>query len=315
MIKINLLMKLKIMNKTALITGSNGFVGQYLSKELIGRGYKVFGVGCEKKENKNYYCADITNKDLLESVVESTKPGYVFHLAGISSTGLANSDPKRTYDVNVGGTRNLLDILLKYPDTKVLIVSSSHVYGRPQSVPVKESNPLNGKGVYAESRIKQEALVEGYIDKMNIVITRSFNHTGPAQNDTFVIPKIMSQIVQIKKGKADSIELGDINVKRDISDVRDVVKAYVMLLEQENFGRTVNVCRGESISLKDVIGCGKKFAELEEVEVKVNPEFVREDNVVDIYGDNSELKKLIDWKSTISYEAMLQDIFNYWNKI
>ncbi|OGH59429.1 MAG: hypothetical protein A2725_01215 [Candidatus Magasanikbacteria bacterium RIFCSPHIGHO2_01_FULL_33_34] len=306
-------MKLKNMSKIALITGSRGFVGPYLKRELEDGGYNVFGIGYENLKNKNYYCVDITDKDLLRTTIESIKPNYVFHLAGVSSQSLASVNPERTYDVNVEGTRNLLEVLSSLRDTKVLIVSSSHVYGKPNNLPVRENHPLNGESAYAQSRIKQETLVKSFSNKINTIVVRSFNHTGPAQNDAFVIPKIISQIVDIKNGKREFLEIGDINIKRDILDVRDVVRAYVMLLEQDKFGVVVNVCRGKSISLNDVIQYGKKFSGLKDIDIRVNPEFVRQDDVIDIYGDNGQLKKLIDWSPLINYEKMIEDIYNYWD--
>ncbi|MDP2684211.1 MAG: GDP-mannose 4,6-dehydratase [bacterium] len=303
------------MNKVALITGSEGFVGPYLKRELEDYGYNVFGIGCEESKKENYYCADITDKNLLKTIIESIRPKYVFHLAGISSQTLATNNPEKTYDLNIEGTRNLLDVLSPMRDVRTLIVSSSHVYGRPEYLPVDERHLLNGKSAYAESRIKQEKLVQSYMDKMKIIISRSFNHTGPAQNDAFIIPKIMSQIVEVKNGKRDFLELGDINVKRDILDVRDVVKAYVLLLEQNKFGETYNVCRGKSISLHEVIEYGKRFAGLKELDVRVNPAFIGEDDIIDIYGDNSHLREFINWRPLIDYESMLRDIFNYWDKM
>lgn len=302
------------MKNTALITGSMGFVGPYLKRELEDYGYEVFGLGCEKSKEDNYYCTDINDKDLLRSTMDAIKPNFVFHLAGVSSAQLAKKDPEVAYELNIKETESLLDVLSFRKDVKVLIASSSHVYGRPEKLPVSENHPLNGTGPYAESRIKQEEVARKYMPNVPIVIARSFNHTGPYQYDVFVIPKIISQIVEIKKGKRKHLELGDTYVKRDILDVRDVVRAYVLLLEQSRFGITCNVCRGESISLNEVIEYGKQLAGLKEMELLVNPEFVNEDDVRDIHGDNTYLKSLIDWKPTITYKEMIRDIFNYWDK-
>ena len=303
------------MNKTALITGSQGFVGSYLKRELKKNGYSVFGIGYKNTGDENYSCVDITDKKLLQTTIEAIKPKYVFDLAGVSSPWFAEKNPELTYNVNVEGTRNLLDVLLSVPGVKVLVVSSGYVYGRPDLLPIKEDHPLNGEGVYAESRIKQEGLVKSYEKKMDIVVARSFNHTGPVQNDSFVVPKIISQVIEIKKGSRDFLELGNVDIRRDILDVRDVVRAYVMLLDQEKFGITCNVCRGRSISLKEVVEYGKVFAGLGKIEIKANPEFIHKDEVLDFCGDNGYLRDLIDWGPQVDYEIMLRGIFNYWDKI
>lgn len=298
--------------KKALITGSHGFVGPYLKAELEENGYVVYCIDCQKLDEEKYYSVDITDKNELKQVIEEIQPEYIYHLAGISSPSLAEKKPDLTHSVNVKGTENLLNIIKENKTMKILVVNSSFVYGRPESLPIKENHPLNGKGVYARSRMDQEKLVQNFKGKMNYVIVRSFNHTGSGQPDTFVIPKIVKQIVEIKKSRRSYLELGNTEVKRDILDVRDVVRAYRLLLEQNNFGVICNVCRGESIGIKEVIDYVNSFAGLEKVKVVGDSE-VAADDVLNIYGDNSYLKTLIDWKPEIDYKNMLKDVYKYWD--
>lgn len=298
--------------KKALITGSCGFVGPYLKKELEQNGYTVYGVDHQKLDESNYHCVDITDKDQIKKVIEAIKPLYVYHLAGISSPSFAEENPDLTYNVNVKGTENIFNILKENKKIKILVVNSSLVYGKPEHLPIKESHPLGGKGVYADSRKKQEKLVQNYQGKVNYVVARSFNHTGAMQPEIFVIPKIVKQIVEIKKGKREMLELGNIDVKRDISDVRDVVRAYRMLLEQDKFGVICNVCRGESIKLREVVYYIKDLAGLDDIKINSDKEVIN-DEIFDICGDNSYLKNLIDWKSKITYKKMLKDIYKFWD--
>lgn len=296
--------------KKALITGSHGFVGPYLKKELEQNGYVVYGVDCQKIDENNYYCADITDKDQIKKVIEKIKPEYIFHLAGVSSSSLAEENPDLTYNVNVKGTENIFNIIKENKKIKILVVNSSLVYGKPEHLPIKENHSLNGTGVYAKSRIDQEKSVQDYKGKVNYIIARSFNHTGSMQPDTFVIPKIVKQIIEIKKGKREILELGNIDVKRDISDVHDVVRTYRMLLEQGEFGIICNVCRGEYIRLREVVHYVKDLAKLEDVKINLDKE-ITTDEVFDIRGDNGYLKSLIDWKPKITYKKMLKDIYKY----
>lgn len=301
--------------KRALITGINGFVGPYLKSELEKNGYEVFGFGSEESNQDDYSQVDIRDSDAVKKIVAEVNPTHVFHLAGISAPPFAEKHPELAHDVNVLGTRNLLEALLILVHApRVLIVSSAHVYGKPESLPLGEDHPMSGVGVYTRTRIEQEKVVNEYFDKLPIVVTRSFNHTGPGRPDTFVIAKIIKHITEIKSGARDHLELGNTDIKRDISDVRDVVRAYRLLLEQDKFGIIVNVCRGESIALKKVIEYGRVLAELDDLDVRTNPDFVRKNDVEDMYGDSAYLKSLVDWQPEIGCEQMIKDIYMYWSK-
>lgn len=300
----------------ALITGINGFVGPYLQKELEAEGYEVFGLGQEKIDKVKYFQADIVDLARVKKIIKAVSPTHVYHLAGISSPSFAEKNSELTNAVNIDGTKNLLEACLGLASKpKVLVVSSSHVYGGPNKLPVSESHLLLGEGVYAESRIKQERVVEQYFNFLPVVVTRSFNHTGAGQPDNMVLPKIIKHIVEIKNGLRSRLELGNIEVKRDFTDVRDVVKAYKQLLECGKEGFTVNVCRGESIALKDVISHVKVLAQLDNLEIYINPDFVRSKDVLDMYGDNSLLKSYTRWTANISYNQMISDIYAYWKSV
>ena len=304
------------MEKRALITGINGFVGPYLKNELEQNGYAVFGLGTKPhKEQANYYVADITDRDRVREVVEKIQPVYIFHLAGISSPVVAEQKPELTYRTSVEGTRNLLDAATALPSApRVLIVSSAHVYGDPKYLPIDEKHPLRGHGVYVDSRLKQEELVRQYEKSLPFVITRSFNHTGPRQSDTFVVPKIVKQGIEVQKGLRRELEMGNVDIKRDITDVRDVVNAYRFLLEQPQTGVVTNVCRGESIALKNIIEYVRVLTHCKEMPIRVNPAFVRALDAPDIYGSTTMLHSLIDWEPLFDYQKTVTDIYNFLNQ-
>ncbi len=296
--------------KKVLITGANGFVGKYLEKELSDYGYDVIGLDILGSVD---YAVDITDEDAVRQAIKKIQPHFIFHLAGFSSPYEAEKNSELARSINVGGTRSILEAALLLQDKpKILVVSSAYVYGIPQYIPIDEKHSLAGVGVYAESRKEQEKLIETYNDKLSIIVTRSFNHTGAGQKENFVIPKIMKQIVEIDKGSKKDLSMGNINISRDITDVRDVVRAYRLLLEQKKDGIICNVCRGESISLKEVIGYGKVFSGLKKIDIHTDLDFIHKNEILDIYGDNSYVKDLIDWEPKFSYKDMLNDIYTYW---
>ncbi len=299
--------------KKALVTGIHGFVAPHMVHELEEKGYEVFVTGRKKDTRKNYFVMDVTDSNQVREVFEKIKPDFVFHLAAVGIPGAAQKDEENARAVTVTGAKNiLLTALDSQVKPKVLLASSSTVYGAPEYLPIDEDHPLNGKNVYAKVRIEMEEMAKEYFEKLDIIIVRSFNHTGVGQTDSFVVSKIIKQICEIKLGKRDFLEMGNTEIKRDILDVRDVVKAYRMLLEEAKFGQIINVCRGVSISLKDIIESGRVLAQLEAVEVRVNPDFVRPNDVLDLYGDNSRLKETVNWQAEISYNDMIKEIYKSW---
>lgn len=304
------------MEKRALITGINGFAGPYLKEELEQNGYTVFGLGTEAHEEQGrYFQADITDKKRVEEVIHEIYPTYVFHLAGISSPPFAEKNSELTQAVNVEGTRNLLESCVALGNSpRILIVGSSYVYGEPQYLPIDEKHSLQGTGVYTQSRIAQEELAKSYMNYLSLIITRSFNHTGPGQSDTFVVPKIVKQALEVQRGLRRELAMGNMDVKRDITHVRDVISAYRLLLEQPRTGVISNVCRGESIALKDIVEYVRVLTRCDEMPVAVNSDFMRSGDAPDIYGSTALLRTLIDWQPRFDYQAMIADVYYFWGQ-
>jgi nucleoside-diphosphate-sugar epimerase len=270
---------------TVLLTGAAGFTGHYLRKALEIHGYDVVPLQFEGANP-----CDLTDFAATESAVRDARPDAVIHLAALSFVG--HEHPEEFYRVNVFGTLNLLQALaeLDRPPQRVLIASSGNVYGTPDIEVLDESvcpAPVNH---YANSKLAMEHMVRAnWFSRLPIVITRPFNYTGPGQAKHFLIPKIVRHF----RDRAAFIELGNLDVFRDFSDVDDVVAAYMALLESNVRSEIVNICSGQAIALLDVVRIMNQLAGYE-IEVRVNPEFVRTNEVPRLVGSNAKLRRLVE---------------------
>ncbi|KTS01184.1 MULTISPECIES: GDP-mannose 4,6-dehydratase [Pantoea] len=275
--------------KKALITGIKGFTGHYMAAELSAAGYDVYGLGSASSDNiDNYFQVDLTDNIQVKNAVDCISPDVVVHLAAIAFVG--HSNPNAFYDVNLSGTRNLLSALTetkKKPEA-VLVASSANVYGNNIAGKLDESTLPNPANDYAVSKLAMEYMANLFKDKLPLIITRPFNYTGVGQAENFLIPKIVKHFRERK----DVIELGNIDVWRDFSDVRDLVKCYAELLKCKAFGEVVNVATGEMHSLRDVISLCEDITG-HSITIEVNPGFVRPNEIKELCGDISLLNSLI----------------------
>ena len=277
-------------NKRVLITGCSGFTGTYITNILRKNGYNVVGLGLRPSNDKDYIQADIQDIASLEKEILSSipHPDYVIHLAAKSFVGHENISD--FYNTNIVGTRNLLEVLTKLKPTikKVLISSSANIYGNNTEGQLNENTQFNPKNDYAVSKLGMEFISKIYSEKLPIVILRPFNYTGVGQNINFVIPKIISHF----KKKLPSIELGNMDIKREFNDVRFVADVYVKILEEVEPFNIINVCTGSSFTLQEVL-CTCQEITNHKVNVKINPMFVRENEVKVLSGDPKKLNSLI----------------------
>lgn len=297
----------------ALITGSTGFVGPYLKKELESHGYEVFGLDRNNPDKlKNVFCGDICDSAFVESVVEKVLPDEIYHLAGFSSVKKSFEEPELTMKINVDGTKNLLESIKKFcPKSRILIVSSADVYGSPKKIPIDEGQELAISSPYSASRIAQEKLAKEY-DFLDIVVSRSFTHTGPGQAEIFVLSDFVKQVVEIEKGiKYPIIFTGDLNVIRDFSDVRDIVRAYYLLMKKGKKGEIYNVGSGMGHSLEELL---KKIMDLSKVkiEIKQDPAKIRSVEIAELVADISKMVKDTGWKPDYSIDRTIGDLLDYW---
>lgn len=280
--------------KRALVTGLCGFTGRYVAAELEAHGWEVWGLGSEGQTDwPRYRKADLTDAAAVHAAVSEICPNAVVHLAAIAFVG--HGDAEAFYRVNVVGTRNLLAALAEGSDRPecVLLVSSANVYGNSTEGVLDEKSAPNPANDYAVSKLAMEYMARLWFDKLPIVITRPFNYTGVGQAQNFLLPKIVDHF----RRKAEVIELGNLDVWRDFSDVRAVADAYRRLLEAKAAGQVVNVCSGRTHSLREVLEMVAQITG-HELRVEVNPAFVRANEVRSLCGSATRLRSIIgDWES------------------
>ena len=286
---------------TVLLTGANGFTGKYVRAELEAAGYTVVGAVVGGSRGPHEVTLDITSPDNCRRVMERVRPDYLIHLAAISFVQHADADA--FYRVNVIGTMNLLQAMAdaKLSPRRLIIASSANVYGNATAGVIAESQPPQPVNHYAVSKLAMEFMVKTWNDRLPIVITRPFNYTGVGQEPHFLVPKIMSHFVQ----RAPLIELGNLDVERDFSDVRMVAQAYRGLLEQDCAGQTVNICSGRPFSLRAILDTMQQIAGYE-IDVRVNPAFVRQSEVKTLVGSPDRLRALVPGLQPVPLEETLR---------
>lgn len=281
------------MERRVLITGFRGFTGRYMAAELASNGYEVFGLGSQPGNEANYHQVDMLDLEGLRSVISHVKPSFVVHLAGLTFVG--NGDANSFYRINLIGTRNLLEAvsISGVSLDAVLLVSSANVYGNASTRAITECTTPVPANDYAVSKLAMEYMASLWHERLPIVIARPFNYTGVGQAENFLLPKIVSHF----RRKSATIELGNLDVWRDFSDVRAVVQAYRGLLEVKPVGQIFNVCSGHAHSLREVMGMCQSITGLD-MQIEVNPAFVRASEVKTLCGDASRLRSLLcSWQT------------------
>lgn len=262
-----------------LLTGANGFTGRVFKTQAEAAGHEVFVI-----------TSDLTDKLGMEAEVASMMPAdAVVHLAAISFVG--HADDSAFYGVNVIGTMNLLHALASCSETPraVLLASSANVYGNCEASPIVENQAPAPVNHYATSKLAMEHMARTYRDRLPIIISRPFNYTGPGQAPQFLIPKLVNHFAC----RANSVELGNLNVEREFNDVRMVCDAYIDLLVKGVPGEVYNVCSGQPYTLNYVIDLLKQITS-HQIEVKVNPSFVRANEVDRLYGSPDKLISCVE---------------------
>ena len=288
-------------NKRILITGINGFTGSHLSTELSTYGYDVWGTSRFGNTNPKIYSLDLVCIESIVKVLELIRPSTIIHMAGVSFVD--NADISAMYAANIVGTRNLLSAAAssKFPPELVVIPSSSNVYA-PSVEQLNEESSLNPANDYAISKLAVEYVASLWSDRLKIIVTRPFNYTGLGQNKSFLVPKIISHFQQ----KKTLINLGNIDVTRDISDVRTVSSIYRLLIEKNPAPGTYNICSGTAVSIKEIIDAASSVYD-HQLNVNVSQELMRSSDIVYQCGDQTKLRNAIgDFKA-----YCLEDTLNW----
>jgi nucleoside-diphosphate-sugar epimerase len=284
--------------KRALVTGLHGFTGHYVAAELAAAGYEIVGTAAPGHRHGapasgplagvRTIEADLTDRAAVAAAVRAVQPDVVVHLAAIAF--VQHSDVEQIYRVNVVATRHLLEALaaLEHRPSAVLLASSANIYGNSEVEVLHEDVPPAPANDYAVSKLAMEYAARLWMDKLPIVIARPFNYTGVGQAENFLLPKIVSHF----RRKATDIELGNLHVWRDFSDVRVVAAAYRALLAAAPAGRVFNVSSGKAHSLGEALRMMEDIAGYR-IKVHVNPAFVRANEVVRLTGDNRRLAGVV----------------------
>lgn len=309
------------------VTGATGFVGSHFIEFLKKTGAEIYGIcypdepGQSLNHPKCYIKkADICSEKRLEEIIKISKPESVFHFAAVSNVGQSWKRRKETFEVNIIGTLNLFEAVRKFsPDARTLFVSSSEVYGslKPNSKLLSETDPVRSLSPYAFTKLSGEELCRYYIkiEDLDIVIARSFPHTGPGQSPDFVCSDWASQIARIEKGLSPPlIKVGNIQVERDFVDVRDVVKAYYSLIKKGRKGQVYNVSFGKSISLKKILDILLKNSEVK-IDVETDEAKMRKVDIPVLVGNKQKIREEIFWTPEIPIEKTLEDLLQYWRGV
>ena len=306
----------------ALVVGGGGFVGPYLVRHLKDElGYEVTVTKTEKEtlamDGAVVKNLDILDKNQISELLNEEKPDYLFHLAAQSSVAYSWKNPTLTVDVNIKGCVNLLEAV-KDADEKprVLLIGSGEEYGhiKKDECPIIEDNVLRPGNIYAATKSCQNMLGKIYSDAygLDIMMVRAFNHIGPNQTPVFGVADFCKQVADIEKGKQEPvIYVGNLSAKRDFTDVRDVVKAYALLVKGGKRGETYNVGRGHAVAIEDIL---KEIVSMsdKDIEVKVDEKKLRPVDVPIIEPDIEKIKKEVGWEPVIELRQTLEETLEYW---
>jgi GDP-4-dehydro-6-deoxy-D-mannose reductase len=310
----------------ALITGVTGFVGEYLAEYLQSQRFDVYGTSSKEVNASamtNVLYNNLTIEQELSNLLEEIKPDHIYHLAGNSNVKSSWENKTDTFATNVNLTVNLLEAARKSSianTVKILTVGSSEEYGKiyDSQMPINESVAIQPMNPYGISKATVSFFAKQYYHAYGLYVlhVRPFNHIGPRQRLGFVVPDFSSQIVEMeKKGQEKTINVGNLEAQRDFTDVRDIVRAYYLLLDTStSFGEIYNVCSGTPISMKTIL---QKLISLsnQSISLKVDPNKMRPLDVPIYFGDNSKIKKLTGWEPKFRLEDTLLDVLNYFRNL
>lgn len=307
-----------------LITGVTGFVGKYLTKYLLEQNsdVKIFGTYIDDREYENsknelknvdLIKCDIASETDIKNIIRKIKPDYIYHLAAMSSGN--ESEREKVFQVNVNGTMNILKECQKIDKkVRVLLASTSYIYGSSEKCqPFLETDEENPVGIYAESKLEMEKRAKEYLsDKIEIIISRAFNHTGPGQTDNFVVPAFAKQIAEIEKGLIDPIlRVGNLEAVRDFLDVRDVIRVYHLLLTKGKSGEIYNVASGKKYSIKEILNKLLSYSK-KQITIEKDPDRMRPSDIACSVGDYGKIKTELGWYPEIDFNKTLRLTLDYW---
>lgn len=301
-----------------LITGGTGFVGPHLVRFLKSSDAKLIAVSSRdplvREEGTEYCKADIRNADDIAAVIRAANPEQIYHLAGISSVADSWNNPRLTFEVNVVGSYNVFEAAMRLPSPpRILNVSTAQVY-LPSDSALTEMSAVGPDNPYAATKAMAELLAVPHRKAASggIITARAFNHTGPGQLPSFVLPSFAKQLAEIEVGlKAPVLKVGNINVRRDFTDVRDVVVAYCEILKKGVVGEIYNVCSGRAVLLSDLVAELQKHCN-SKIRIEVDAARFRSGEVTQIAGEPAKINRVTGWKAQIPLADTIKDLLAYW---
>ena len=315
----------------ALITGITGFAGSFLAEHLVSTGkYEVSGTYLFEeslrnvdavKSSLNLLKADLSDGEKVSEIVKKTSPSIIFHLAALTSPADSFKSPTETLMNNISLQINLLEAVRKYNllKTKILVISSADIYGlvKKENLPIDEQTPMTPTSPYSVSKIAQDFLGLTYFlsYKLKIVRMRPFNHIGPRQSPNFVVSTFAKQIAEIEKNKREPIlHAGNLDTKRDFTNVKDIVRAYALAVEKGVDGEAYNIGTGTSNKISDILN---RLVSMSSKNIKIKKEksLFRPSDNPELLCNADKFRKLTDWKPEISIDTTLKDILDYWRNI
>lgn len=306
-----------------LVIGAAGFVGSYLIDEMHSCGMDAYATKLSHErlehESAKVYDLDILDKEAIVTLLLEIRPDYIFHLAAQSSVGLSWKNPGLTVDVNIKGSINVMDAVREmYYKPRVLLIGSGEEYGhiRPGETPIREDNLLRPGNIYAATKACQNMIGSIYAQAydMQLMMVRSFNHIGPGQAPMFVVSDFCKQVAEIEKGLREPVMyVGNLAAKRDFTDVRDVVRAYVKLIQQGAPGETYNMGSGHAVEIRKILDMIISMSE-KGIRVEIDPNKIRPVDVPIIEADITKLNELTGWRPQITLEQTIRETLDYWRE-
>lgn len=310
----------------ALITGITGFAGGHLAQTLLDRGDEVFGMARDAGQGLTHLSreikpviVDLRDPLAVDALLRETQPDAIYHLAGQAFVPLAWVDPWMTLENNIRPQLNILEAMVRQKSqARLLIVASNEVYGRvrPDELPVKEDNPLRPNNPYGVSKVAQDILGLQYFlsHGVDVIRVRAFNHIGPRQSPVFVAASFAKQLAEIEAGLVEPVlRVGNLEARRDFTDVRDVMRAYALLVQHADPGEAYNVGAGEAHSVQSLLDILLSYTKAK-VKVEPDPARMRPSDVPVIYADNSKLRAKTGWTPTCNFEDSLRQVLDYWRE-
>lgn len=313
--------------KKALIIGATGFVGNYLVKELlVNHAMEVHATKLPKEQlevsgdewkHSIIHSLDILNRDDIASLLYDIRPDYIFHLAAQSSVSIAWRNPGLTVDVNVKGSINVLDAIRElFYKPKIMLIGSGEEYGHilEGEIPISEESSIRPGNIYAATKACQNMIGNIYARayNMDVMMVRAFNHIGPGQASIFVVSDFCRQVAEIEAGlKKPVMYVGNLEARRDFTDVRDIVHAYALLMKTGNAGETYNVGSGRSYAIRDVLDQIISLSS-KDIKVEIDINKIRPVDVPIIEADITKINHITGWKPLIPLKQTLQETLDYW---